>query len=132
MDNRISMDETFVFLRKGSERRGSKGVIDPEDVLCTLPKPTFNCLFVTTIIQFIIIIAGCITFGPLGYQTCSLIVPCHCTEAANTSVRSTDTSKDFSNENPVNIEWKHNPPKDSFKTRINKENRIKGAIKYYG
>ena len=130
MDKRISMDETFVFLRKGSERRGSKGTIDPEDVLCTLPKPTFNCLFVTTVIQsiiiIIIIISGCIAFGPLGYQTCSLIVPCHCTEADKMSETGTDPSKGFTDANPGYTE-----SKNILESRINSGSRIKGNIKYY-
>ena len=124
MANRVSMDETFVFLRKGSERRGSKGTIDPEDVLCTLPKPTFNCLFITPIIQSFIIIAGCIAFGPLGYQTCSLIVPCQCTEADKISETSTETSKDFADANPGRNKWKIN-----FKDRFNSGRKIKGNIK---
>ena len=121
MDNRISMDETFVFLRKGSERRGSRGTVDPEDVLCTLPKPTYNCLFITTIIQLIIIIAGCITFGPLGYKTCSLIVSCDCTDVDKISTINTRSSKELIDTTSESNKWIQRS-----KETTNLESRIKG------
>ena len=123
MANRVSMDETFVFLRKGSERRGSKGVIDPEDVLCTFPKPTYNCLFITTIIQLFIIIAACIAFGPLGYKTCSLMVSCDCTDTdkiSNTITRSGSNEAIDSTSESNKWKWHRSTEK------MNSESRIKG------
>ena len=82
-NSRISMDETFVFLRKGSKRRPSQvatNTVDREDVLCAIPKPSYNFLFILSIIQFIIIIAGCIAFGALGHLTCQHFVSEKCEE----------------------------------------------------
>ena len=75
--SRVSMDETFVFLRKGSKRRPSQiaeNTVDKEDVLCSIPKPSYKFLLILSIIQFLIIIAGLIAFGPLGHITCKSIV----------------------------------------------------------
>jgi hypothetical protein len=70
--------KTLVLLRNGSIRRsvrrsdtsgvglireGNKGTINPDDVLCVITKPSYKCLFIATIIQFFIIIAGGIAFG---------------------------------------------------------------------
>ena len=77
------MDETFVFLRKGSKRRPSQvatNTVDREDVLCAIPKPSYNFLLILSIIQFLIIIAGCIAFGALGHLTCKHLVSTECDE----------------------------------------------------
>ena len=75
--SRVSMDETFVFLRKGSKRRPSQiadHTVDKEDVLCSIPKPSYKFLLIMSIIQFFIIVAGLIAFGPLGHITCKSFV----------------------------------------------------------
>ena len=68
------MDESFVFMKRGSlrERRGSQP-IDPDQVLCHIPKPSYDCLLALTLIQFLVIVAGLMAFGPLGGKTCGLL-----------------------------------------------------------
>ena len=83
--SRVSMDETFVFLRKGSKRRPSQiadHTVDQEDVLCSIPKPSYKFLLILSIIQFIIIIAGVIAFGALGHLTCKAFVSTECEKVA--------------------------------------------------
>ena len=83
------MDESFVFLKRSASlhsRRGSQP-INPDEILCHLPKPGYNCLLVTTIIQFIIIIVGCIAFGPLGSKICGLMVD---NQSSNLSITNND------------------------------------------
>ena len=86
--SRVSMDETFVFLRKGSKRRPSQiadHTVDQEDVLCSIPKPSYKFLLILSIIQLIIIIAGVIAFGALGHLTCQAFVSTECEKVATTS-----------------------------------------------
>ena len=71
--SRVSMDETFVFLRKGSKRRPSHiatNTVDREDILCSIPKPSYRFLLILSLVQLLIIIAGSIAFGILGHLTC--------------------------------------------------------------
>ena len=45
------MDETFVFLRKGSKRRPSQiatNTVDREDILCSIPKPSYRFLLISS------------------------------------------------------------------------------------
>lgn len=74
LKSQVSMDESFVFMKRGSlrERRGSQP-IDPDQVLCHIPKPSYDCLLALTLIQFLIIVAGLMAFGPLGGKTCGLL-----------------------------------------------------------
>ena len=74
LQSQVSMDESFVFMKRGSlrERRGSQP-IDPDQVLCHIPKPSYDCLLALTLIQFLIIVAGLMAFGPLGGKTCGLL-----------------------------------------------------------
>ena len=74
LKSQVSMDESFVFMKRGSlrERRGSQP-IDPDQVLCHIPKPSHDCLLALTLIQFLIIVAGLMAFGPLGGKTCGLL-----------------------------------------------------------
>ena len=74
LKSQVSMDESFVFMKRGSlrERRGSQP-IDPDQVLCHIPKPSYDCLLALTLIQFLIIVAGLMAFGPLGGKTCGIL-----------------------------------------------------------
>ena len=75
--SRVSMDETFVFLRKGSKRRPSHiatNTVDREDILCAIPKPSYRFLLILSIVQFLIIISGSIAFGIFGHLTCKHFV----------------------------------------------------------
>ena len=105
--------KTLVLLRNGSIRRsvrrsdtsgiglireGNKSTINPDDVLCVISKPSYKCLFIATIIQFFIILAGGIAFG----------------------IYYTDILKDASDTNSENIECKNN-----FEGRTNSEFRCR-------
>ena len=86
--SRVSMDETFVFLRKGSKRRPSQiatNTVDREDILCSIPKPSYRFLLILSMIQFLIIIAGSIAFGILGHLTCRHFVSTETEKCATTS-----------------------------------------------
>ena len=86
--------KTLVLLRNGSIhgsvrrsdmsdrnpiREGNKGTFNPDDVLCVIPKPSYKCIFVATIIQFFVIIAGCVAFG-IYYTNISKDVTCTISE----------------------------------------------------
>ena len=86
--SRVSMDETFVFLRKGSKRRPSHiatNTVDREDILCSIPKPSYRFLLILSLIQLLIIIAGIIAFGIFGHLTCRHIVSTETEKCAATS-----------------------------------------------
>ena len=72
MQSQVSMDESFVFMKRGSERRGSQP-LNPDEVLCHVPKPSYDCLLALSIIQFLIIVALLMAFGPLGGKTCEFL-----------------------------------------------------------
>ena len=86
--SRVSMDETFVFLRKGSKRRPSHiatNTVDREDILCSIPKPSYRFLLILSLIQLLIIIAGSIAFGIFGHLTCRHIVSTETEKCATAS-----------------------------------------------
>ena len=86
--SRVSMDETFVFLRKGSKRRPSHiatNTVDREDILCSIPKPSYRFLLILSLIQLLIIIAGIIAFGIFGHLTCRHFVSTETEKCAATS-----------------------------------------------
>ena len=86
--SRVSMDETFVFLRKGSKRRPSQiatNTVDREDILCSIPKPSYRFLLILSLVQLLIIIAGSIAFGILGHLTCRHFVSTETEKCETTS-----------------------------------------------
>ena len=86
--SRVSMDETFVFLRKGSKRRPSHiatNTVDREDILCSIPKPSYRFLLILSLIQLLIIIAGSVALGLFGHLTCRHIVSTETEKCAATS-----------------------------------------------
>ena len=86
--SRVSMDETFVFLRKGSKRRPSQiatNTVDREDILYSIPKPPYRFLLILSLIQLLIIIAGSVALGLFGHLTCRHIVLTETEKCAATS-----------------------------------------------
>ena len=105
--SRVSMDETFVFLRKGSKRRPSHiatNTVDREDVLCSIPKPSYNFLLILSLIQLLIIIAGCLAFGIFGHLTCRHIVSTETEKCATTSTSSEMFDLPPYNSTPSNVQ----------------------------
>ena len=118
--------KTLVLLRNGSMHRSvsrsdtpgvglirqdNKGTINPDDVLCIIPKPAYKCFLAATIIQFFIILAGGISFG----------------------IYYTDILKDVSDPKSDNIEWKKTHSMlVNDEARTMSKIRLKGKLKYDG
>ena len=133
--SRVSMDETFVFLRKGSKRRPSHiatNTVDREDILYSIPKPPYRFLLILSLIQLLIIIAGSVALGLFGHLTCRHIVSTETEKCTATSSSSAMFDAPTYNSTPSKAQNKITISDMSSSTDTKTMHNLKGKeLNYY-